>query len=128
MAVVILSERNLAGIHELPVFDRYSGGVSGYRQRCRHDQRQHKGCHVFEYFQMTSSFSKDKTSLFPERSCVLFFSACIENVDEQAYTVLHEADVTANTCIGQRVHARLHHELAEGIVHHVTRLALQCLL
>ena len=48
----------------------------------------------------------------------MFLLARIENVDEQACTILHDADITAEVRIGQRVHTGLHHELAEGVVHH----------
>ena len=73
LAIIILTKCDLVRIDVDPVLDRHAGSIGGHRQCCRHDQCQHKGCHVFEYFQMASSFAKDKTSLFPERSCVLFF-------------------------------------------------------
>ena len=49
------------------------------------------------------------------RSCVLFLSACIENIDEQACTILYDADVAAEARVGQRIHTCLHHELPEGV-------------
>ena len=73
LAVIILPEGDLTGIDELPVFDCHGSGIGRHHQCCRHDQRQHKGCHVFEYFQMASSSAKDKTSLFPERSSRIVF-------------------------------------------------------
>lgn len=73
LTIIILAKCDLVRIDVDPVLDRHAGSIGGHRQCCRHDQRQHKGCHVFECFQMASSSTKDKTPLFPERSCVLFF-------------------------------------------------------
>lgn len=48
----------------------------------------------------------------------MFLLARIENVDEQACTILHDADVAMEARVGQRIHTCLHHELPEGVVHH----------
>lgn len=55
----------------------------------------------------------------------MFFSACIENIDQQAYAVLYDADVAMEARVRDAIHARLRHELPEGVVHHVPRLGLQ---
>ena len=41
--------------------------------------------------------------------------ACIENIDEQACTVLYDADVAMEARVRDAIHARLHHELPEGV-------------
>ena len=52
----------------------------------------------------------------------------VEDVDQQAPAVLHDADIAPESRVCQGVHPCLHHQLAEGEVHHVPRLGLQCRL
>ena len=50
-AVIILGKGQLVGVDIDLVLDHHDGGIGGYRQRRRHDQRQRKGCKSFECFQ-----------------------------------------------------------------------------
>ena len=48
----------------------------------------------------------------------MFLLARIENVDEQAAAIFDDADVAMEARVRDAIHARLHHELAEGVVHY----------
>ena len=48
----------------------------------------------------------------------MFLLARIENVDEQAAAIFDDADVAMEARARDAIHARLHHELPEGVVHH----------
>ena len=52
----------------------------------------------------------------------------VEDIDQQALGILHDADIAAESSVCHAVPARLHHELPKREVHHVPRFGLQCFL
>ena len=56
------------------------------------------------------------------------FSTIVEDIDQQAFAIFHDADIAVESSVRHAVPTRLHHELAEREVHHVPRFGVQRLL